>query len=88
MRCLVLRLGADVNECGHNGWTPLEIAVKNNDLPSIRCLVEELDADVLQTMSNGTNAVETSKYFYAEDNRVVQYLERETLLLHEHLFVR
>jgi hypothetical protein len=45
-RCLIKKLGADVNEAGSNGRSPLSMAVANSKIKMARSLVKEFHADV------------------------------------------
>jgi ankyrin repeat protein len=75
MRLLVKELGADVNKAGHDGGTPLFIAVQEGHLAVVRCLVDELGADVNLTMDDGG----TPLHIAAQHGHlaVVRYLVRD-----------
>jgi ankyrin repeat protein len=46
VRCVVKKLGADVNKANLTGAMPLHVAVWEGKLAVVRCLVKELGADV------------------------------------------
>jgi hypothetical protein len=53
MRCLVTKLGADINQLDNAGHMPLCEAVLMNDFKLVKCMVEEFGADVNQADTKG-----------------------------------
>lgn len=82
LRCLVLHLGANVNHPGPDGWTPLQISAARGHLQGVKCLVEELDADVYR-VREATGSTALSIAVARNEVAVVRYLEREILCLEE-----
>jgi ankyrin repeat protein len=82
MRVLVLKLGANVNQAGLDGWNPLQISAQRDHLPGVRCLVEELDADIFHARPQ-TQSTALSIAVMHNSVHVRAYLEKETLLAKE-----
>jgi ankyrin repeat protein len=75
-------MGANVNQAGDDGWTPLQIAAQHNNMRATRILIEELDANILQQCTaNGDNALQTARAYHSED--VVKYLMHEMTMVEE-----
>jgi ankyrin repeat protein len=84
MRVLVLSLGADVNAVGPDGWNPLQISAQRDHLQGVRCLVEELDADIFQVRQE-TNSTALCIALQHKSTRAVVYLQKEMFLAEEQL---
>jgi hypothetical protein len=72
VRYLVTELCADVNQSDNDDCTPLACAAKNGSSGNVRCLVEELGADVRIRDFKGNSALILGALF--ESFSVVQYL--------------
>jgi ankyrin repeat protein len=84
MRVLVLRLGANVDQAGLDGWNPLQISAHRDHLPGVRCLVEQLDANVFKVRQE-TNSTALCIALQQKSVQVVPYLEKEMYMAEEQL---
>lgn len=70
---LLLDHGANANTCDKDGWTPLHIAVQNQDINMVKLLLK-YKADVNATNKFGNNAVWIGVFYANGETEIISLL--------------